>query len=270
MAVTGTRFTSLFNDSNGDGKVSPGDTLLTQILIKNATAAALTSVTVNDTLTNNTTYVAGSTVVTVGDQYTGLVGNTPISFVTSEGVLANDYHFDGANAGTNTGLTVTTVDGVAIGGNITIHDAAVPATVAGTVNVAADGSFTFTPATGYVGTAAFTYTDSDGSGTIGSGTVTLTVSSEIWYVDSTYAGGNGTSDGSYLKPFTTFTNLNGAGDKDAPGDTIVVHGSPAAANFVLEAGETLLGDGVLHKVNDAYTVNGVTHNTGATTVTSGS
>ncbi|MBV9929944.1 MAG: tandem-95 repeat protein [Alphaproteobacteria bacterium] len=273
MAVIGSRFSSLFNDSNGDAKVSPGDTLLTQIYIQNATATPLTNLTVNDTLTSNTTYVAGSTVVTIGDQYTGLVGNTPITFVAAEGILANDYHFDGANAGTNTGLTVATVNGSALGAPITIFDAAAPATVAGTVNVSADGSFTFTPATGYVGTAAFTYTDSDGSGTVGQGTVTLTVSSQVWYVDSSYAGANGASDGSYLKPFTTVTPLSGAGgngDVDGPGDTIVVHGSPAAANLVLEAGQSLYGDGVLHKVNDAYAVNGVTHSTGATTVTSGS
>jgi hypothetical protein len=269
MAVIGSRVSSLFNDSNGDGKVSPNDTLITHILINNATASPITTVTVNDTLTSNTTYVAGTIVVTVGDQYTGLVGNTPITFGTGEGVLANDYHFDGVNAGTNSGLTVATVNGTAIGAAITIHDAAVPATVAGTVDVHADGSFTFTPATGYVGTAAFTYADSDGSGTVGTGTVTLTVSSEIWYVDSAYAGANGASDGSYLKPFTNFTNLNGAGDKDNPGDAIVVHGSPVGA-LTLEAGETLYGDAVQHNVNDAYAVNGVTHNTGQTTVTSGS
>src|SRR4051794_335115 len=236
-----TRHSKLFTDLNLDGKATPGDTLLTHIVINNATGPAITSVVANDTLTSGTTYVPGTIVVTVGDQYTGLVGNTPISFGTSEGVLANDFHFDGASAGTNTGLSVLTVDGIAIGAAITIHDASVPATVAGTVDVHADGSFTFTPATGYIGTAAFTYTDSDGSGDVGSGTVTLTVSSEIWYVDSTYAGANGASDGSYLKPFTSFGSLNGAGDVNNPGDTIVVHGSPVATNFTLEAGETLLG-----------------------------
>jgi len=272
MAVTVSRASLLFNDSNGDTKVSPGDTLLTHILIKNTNGTPITGVTVNDTLDSHTTYVAGSTVVTIGDQYTGLVGNTPITLGASEGVLANDYHFDGPNAGTNTGLTVTTVEGVAIGSPITIHDAAAPATVAGTVDVHADGSFTFTPATGYVGTAAFTYTDSDGSGTVGSGTVTLTVSGEVWYVDSSYAGANGASDGSYLKPFTSFANLNGAGDVDNPGDTIVVHGSVSGANgnLTLEAGQKLYGDAAFHQVNDAYAVNGVTHNTGATTITSGS
>ena len=265
--VTVTRHTKLFNDLNNDGKVTPGDTILTEITIKNATGASITGVVANDTLTSGTTYVAGTIVVTTGDQYTGLVGNTPISFGASEGVLANDFHFDGANAGTNTGLSVTTVDGLAIGATITIHDAATPATVAGTVAMSANGSFTFTPATGYLGTAAFTYTDSDGNGVVGTGTVTLTVSSQIWYVDPG-ASAIG-ADGSYLHPFTNFTNLTGAGDKDAPGDTIVVHGNPNGS-LTLEAGEALYGDAVLHKVNDAYAVNGVTHNTGATTVTTGS
>src|SRR4051812_35149046 len=200
------RHSKLFNDLNGDGKATPGDTLLTHITISNPTGVAINSVVANDTLTSGTTYVAGTIVVTVGDQYTGLTGNTPISLGASEGVLANDYHFDGVNAGTSTGLTVTTVNGTAIGAPITIHDAAVPASVAGTVDVHADGSFTFTPATGYVGTAAFTYTDADGGGTVGTGTVTLTISSQVWYVDSGASAAG--ADGSYLHPFTNFTGLN--------------------------------------------------------------
>jgi hypothetical protein len=256
VAVNASRATKLFNDADSDGKVTPGDTLITHIIVNNPTATQITNVVVNDTLTSNTTYVAGTIVVTIGDQYTGLAGNTPISFTAAEGLLANDYHFDGPNAGNNTGLTVVSID---------------QAGTHGTVSFNSNGSFTFTPETGYVGTTSFVYHTSDGSGTVGTGTVTLTIASQVWYVDSAYAGANGASDGSYLKPFTDFTNLNNAGiDKDAAGDSIVVHGNPSGANFVLEAGETLYGDGVLHKVNDAYTVNGVTHNTGATTVTSGS
>ena len=45
----------------------------------------------------------------------------------------------------------------------------------GSVSVAPDGSFVYTPAANYTGSDSFTYTDSDGSGATATGTVTLAV-----------------------------------------------------------------------------------------------
>ena len=256
MAVIGSRFSSLFNDSNGDAKVSPGDVLLTQIVISNATATPLTTVVVNDTLTANTTYVAGTIVVTTGDTY-ALTGNTPATFGTGgigPGLLANDYHGDGANVNTSTGLSVALVNGVGIGGAITVKDAANNALTAGSVNVGADGTFTFTPAAGYTGTAAFTYSISDGSGIVGSATVHLGVAGLVWYVDGSAAGGG---DGTFGNPFN---NLAPVSAVDHATDTVVLHGTvTTAAAFVMKTGEILYGDG------STYTVNGHAITTGSAT-----
>ncbi|HEY0311187.1 MAG TPA: tandem-95 repeat protein [Allosphingosinicella sp.] len=268
MAVIGSRFSSLFNDSNGDAKVSPGDVLLTQIVITNATATPLTTVVVNDTLTANTTYVPGTIIVTTGDTY-ALTGNTPITFGTAQGLLANDYHGDGANVNTSTGLSVALVNGTGIGGAITVHDAANNALTAGSVTVGADGSFTFTPAAGYTGTAAFSYAISDGTGLVGSATVHLGVTGLVWYVDSSAAGGG---NGTFANPFNTLASVTTV---DHANDTVVLHGTvTTAAAFVMKAGEILYGDGSTfsvnsHQITNAGTDSTINHSAGAITLASG-
>jgi hypothetical protein len=245
--VTASRTTNMFNDSDGDGKVTPGDTLISHILLNNGTAP-IANVSVTDTFLSHTTFVPGTVVLTVGDAYGNIAGNTPISYSAGLGLLANDKHVDGASSGTNTGLSVVNVNGTGIGGAITIHDAANAAVNAGTVDVAANGSFSFTPATGYLGIAAFTYQTSDGSGIVGTGTVNLTVNSDTWYVDS---NASGVQDGSYLHPFQATTSV---GAVDHAGDTIFVYnrGASYAGNITLKNGESLYGDG------HAYIVNGLT------------
>jgi hypothetical protein len=235
IGVTLSRFSALFNDSNGDGYVSPGDTLLTHLVINNPTNAAINSLVLNDNGTVNTSIVLGSIVVTTGDTYNGITGNTPFT----GNVLANDYHYDGANANSNTGLLVGAVNGNAISGTTTVSIGA-----AGSVTIGTDGAFTFTPATGFTGLGSFTYSTSDGSHLLGTVTVNLNVSGLVWYVDST-ANGTG-ADGSYLHPFTSLTPLNGAngaGDADGANDTIFVYdrGTAYSGNFTLEAGEKLYG-----------------------------
>src|ERR1044071_8981302 len=147
----------------------PGDTIITTIRIQNLTANAALNLSVTDTLLGST-LVAGSIKVTpiaFDDDYTGITGNTPKTFAANVGILANDVDPDGA--GGNSGLTVVSINGTAIGGNIAI--------TGGTVNVAADGSFTFTPATGFIGDANFTYTISDAQNlnNVTTGVVTLHV-----------------------------------------------------------------------------------------------
>ncbi|MEX0760536.1 MAG: tandem-95 repeat protein, partial [Tistlia sp.] len=72
-----------------------------------------------------------------------------------QGLLANDSDVDGDP------LSVSDFDAVSAGG--------------GTVEVAADGSFTYKPADGFSGEDSFTYTLDDGQGGTAIGTVTLTV-----------------------------------------------------------------------------------------------
>ncbi|MBI2709271.1 MAG: tandem-95 repeat protein [Actinobacteria bacterium] len=88
--------------------------------------------------------------VAVNDTATGTYGQTLT--VAAPGVLSND-----------SGTAVTAALSTA------------PAASAGSATVAADGSWTFTPAVGFVGTASFSYTITDGFGRTSTATVTVTV-----------------------------------------------------------------------------------------------
>src|SRR5205085_2141311 len=91
--------------------------------------------------------------VGVNDNYTVKL-NTPFN-LAAPGVLANDTD---AN---NDGLTA-----VLVAGSGPTH---------GSFNLNVDGSFTYTPANGFLGADSFTYRASDGQLTSGLTTVTITV-----------------------------------------------------------------------------------------------
>lgn len=119
-------------------------------------AASSAPVTVSLTVTNTAP-------VAVGDAYS-VVKNVTRS-VAAPGMLANDTDADGD------ALAVTLVSGP---GN-------------GTVTVSADGSFDYTPTTGYEGGDVFTYRVDDGAGTA-TATVTLTIANDPpTAVDDAYA-----------------------------------------------------------------------------------
>ena len=63
------------------------------------------------------------------------------------------------------------------GDALTVTGASTPAN--GTAVVNANGSITYTPAAGYVGTDSFTYTISDGRGGVGGASVSVTVSEQV-------------------------------------------------------------------------------------------
>jgi hypothetical protein len=87
----------------------------------------------------------------------------------------------------------------------------------GTVDMNADGSFTYHPPVGFTGNDTFTYTVSDQNtptaGTV-TNTVTIKVQSKVWYVKNT-ASGSGTS----TSPFATLAQ---AETSSGTGDTIFV------------------------------------------------
>lgn len=125
----------------------------------------------------------------VNDQYT-TAEDTPIT-IAAPGVLAND---------TGTGLTATQMS----------------AATQGTVALAADGSFTYTPSANYNGTASFSYTAGDGTATSNLATVSVNVTpvndAPVTVADS-YSGPTGTS---------LIVNRPGVltNDYDVDGDTI--------------------------------------------------
>ena len=249
--ITATRSSTLFTDQDLDGQFDPGDVVLTRIRITNSGSDPATGISVTDSL-SGVTLVPGSVQVTpiAYDDAFNLTGNTPITINAAQGLLLNDVDPDGA--GGNAGLVVSSVDTTGTQGTVAFN---------------ANGSFTFTPTTGFVGITSFKYfvTDAQGLGNVTEGIVTMTVTDKVWYVDNTYGGENGASDGSYMKPFTSLTPLNNNGaDADGANDTIFVYhnGGNYTAGITLEAGQKLLGDGV------GFVVNG--HNIGGTERTGGS
>jgi hypothetical protein len=236
--ITATGFTTTLTvDSDGDGGISPGDTVTSQVTINNTTATAATGVAFSETL-SGLTELTGVTITPIGvnDSYT-LVGNTPETFDAAHGVLSNDIDFNGDT------LTVGAVNGSAAGVGIAT------AIANGTLTLNSDGSFTFTPTTGFSGTTSFNYTTHDGAGNADqTATVTLTVTAPVWYVDSA-ASTNG-ADGSYAHPFTTVNSAVNAAAADISSgvnNTIFVENAGStyslSGHIQLAQGEELLGDG---------------------------
>ena len=216
--------TTLKTDADHDGGISPGDTVTSSVTITDTTSTAATNVALSASLTGLTA-VTNSVLITpiaVNDSYTA-TGNTPLTVIAASGVLANDTEFNG---GTLTAINASSV----VGGAVTLNS---------------NGSFTFTPTTGFSGAASFQYTADDAGGNSDQkATVTITVGPPTWYVNSSAAAGG---DGTAAHPFQTIqAAINAAaGDTDhGVGDTInVAAGSYSGAGITLASGEKLIGSG---------------------------
>jgi methionine-rich copper-binding protein CopC len=130
-----------FPDPDNDGKAAPGETITYDVNITNNGTDA-NGVNFTDTIDTNTTLVPGSLKVSplaYADVFSA-ARNTPLS-VGAPGVLTND-----------TGIPAPTA--VAIGGGATAQG--------GTVTLNTDGSFLYTPATGFTGADTFNYTVTNG------------------------------------------------------------------------------------------------------------
>jgi hypothetical protein len=256
MAVTVTRTSSLFTDLDGDNVVDPGETLLVHILIQNTNATDILNLKVYDSQSGLTISDLTSVKITpiAFDDFTPaapltIVGNTPY-IVAASALLGNDIDPDGPEAS----LTISSITNL---NHVTVTD------VGG-------GNYQIVPETGYQGVASFEYfiTDAQGLTSVTTGKVNILISGQIWYVDNAYAGANGASDGSYLKPFTTLGQLNDDGtgaagtvgpndgvkgddDVDGANDTIFVYnrGTTYTGGITLEAGQKLHGDGHEMTVN---------------------
>jgi predicted outer membrane repeat protein len=105
--------------------------------------------------------------IAVNDSYSTST-NTTLN-IAAPGVLSNDTDADGAL----TPLTATLVSGPANASAFTLN---------------ADGSFTYTPNTGFAGTDSFTYRATDGLTTSADATVTITIGGPPIYVSNPAAG----------------------------------------------------------------------------------
>src|SRR5829696_3955136 len=211
--VTATKTDFLQVDNDLDLKADPGDTLRYTVII-GATGEDATGVTFSDTVDPNTAFVPGSlqtTPLARNDSFFA-AGNIRIQ-VPAPGVLANDQDFDGVGPALNVTAGVFLS---AQGGN---------------VDLSADGSFKYNPAPGFEGSDSFTYTLNDGEGPGDTGTVSITVTGMIWFINNnaasclTIAAGCGR----LTNPFSTLAAFNtangGGGNNPAANDNIFVYES---------------------------------------------
>jgi uncharacterized repeat protein (TIGR01451 family) len=224
-AVTATQRDSLVLDNNGNTRADSGDVLLYTVVITNSGATSGTNVWFAETLDTNTTYVAGSiqtTPLALNDQYAA-IGNIQIS-ISAPGVLGNDVDPDGVGPA----LTVTSFQN--------------PSANNATVNVSANGAFTYNPAPGFTGADTFTYTISDGEGNQDTGTVTVTVTGVIWFVNAAAAPGG---DGRLTAPFNALTGSGSfaAVAADDPGDNIFLYSGNYTGGLTLLNDQKLIGQG---------------------------
>lgn len=158
------------------------------------------------TLVTITVNAVADTPTAVNDNYS-TAKNTPLTRDAAQGVLANDSDGDGD------ALTAAVVNGPS-------H---------GTLSLNADGSFTYTPATGYVGNDSFTYS-ATGAGQSSNATVNISISDlpPVANNDS-YSTANGTA--------LTVAAAQGVlvNDSDPAGEpiTAVLVGNPPNGTVVL-------------------------------------
>jgi hypothetical protein len=253
---------------NGAGKVLPGAPIQYRTLIANTGGGDATAVDFADAIPANTTLVPGSVNVSplAEDNVYSTIVNTQLAagsptvlsgpLVTSAvKVTDNDREFL-----TDT-FTISTFDGTsAAGGSV------VMVTSGGNA-----GSFTYVPPAGFVGVDSFTYTlrDDGTDSTAGNaddltgiGTVVINVSEadtvasgtqKVWYIDNSYAGANGTENGTSARPFNDLSDVTGATGPDIAGDTLhLALGADYAGGITFLADQTLVGEGV------ALVLNGIT------------
>ena len=234
--VAGTQAVDL-NDGNNDFVANPGETIdydirLTSIPI----GPGATNISVEDTVDPNATLVPGSLKVGpvgIDDTY-AVNGNIGISVAAVSGVLANDLDPDG---GLNPTLTVSATNSTATKGSVTVN---------------ADGSFSYTPPAGFVGSDSFEYTVRDAQGLDGlsQGKVTLTVANPVWFIDDSDLTADDATAGTLANPFNSIaafnTRNNGGLGNAGDGHGVFLYrglGAPAGA-FALRNAQVLLGQGV--------------------------
>lgn len=214
-------------DNGASGKADPADRIRYKVTIQNTGGANANGVQFNAVPDPRTTFVPGSfrsSPLAVPDAY-ACTGNVGIIIPVGSGVKANDFDDNIAGA--------------------SITAATFASTQGGTVVMAADGSFDYTPPAGFTGTDNFTYTLNDGNPvglpvpTTDAGSVTITVSNLIWFIDNSAGAG----DGRRNSPFNTIAAFN-AGSA-AAGDVIYIEhtGTDYTGPLTLQNTERVFGEG---------------------------
>jgi hypothetical protein len=226
-------------------KVAPGGTINYTAVITNTGVSPTddaTNLNFSDTLDSNTTLTAGSihaSPLAFNDTY-NWVGNTFLdtSARALPPVTTNDVAVN-PPGGTDT-FTLTTIAGGAT-------------SLGGSVTLAANGSFTYTPplgrpniADGASATDTFTYTivNSSDATLVGTGTVTINLTGRVWYLQAGAAG-----DGRSNTPSGSPSAMSTAADKTTDIFYIFSNASSLNGLFSLDNSQQLLGQGVNLVVN---------------------
>ena len=171
----------------------------------------------NYVFTNTVPVIVPAPPVAVGDSFKAL-GNATVTYTAANGVLTND---------TVNGATIASFDGTGSNG--------------GTVVLNADGSLSYTPVFGFVGSETFDYTLSNADGD-STATVTMTSSGQGFFVNN-QAGATG--NGSQADPFDTLSDAIAVAGN---GDTIFVSRGDGSSlglstDVTLPEGVDLIGEG---------------------------
>lgn len=241
----GTAMTSAtFTKTGGTGAISWSATgLPTGITIGSSTG------TVSGTPTQTGSFSAVITATDAG----GCTGSKTVSFTVAPKITADSYAAVGNTqlvaAGHSAPATPYTASGTALTAN-DASDAAISVTAAssaatslgGTITIDASGKFTYTPPVGVSsGTDTYTYTATS-NGVSATATISIAISGMVWYVNNTYAGANGASNGLSNRPFTDLTTATTAAQS---GQIIYVHtgSGSTTGNAVLKSSQILRGAG---------------------------
>ncbi|HEX6085898.1 MAG TPA: tandem-95 repeat protein [Thermoanaerobaculia bacterium] len=195
------------NGGTANGGVNVSGTVTFQIVVTHVNTAPVAMNDAYDTVGNTLLEVSGAQT------------QSPAVYVSGS-VLANDSDSDGPSP---------------------ITASLVSASAGAVVTVNPDGTFTYLPPAGLVGTDSFTYSVTDGESSA-TGTVTITIKGRVWYVKNDGTGSSGRSS----DPFTTLTAAQTA---SAPGDTVFVFTGDGTTNgqnsgFVFQNNQRLIGQGV--------------------------
>ena len=228
--ITATKTATLAADVNGNGSVNPGDTLMYSVTVTNAGTDA-TGVSFTDVLNGNLTLIGSATAspIAQNDSYTS-IGNVGITVSAGSGVLANDINPQGSGT-----LSITAVPSGT-------------STQGGSFVLAANGSFTYNPPVGFEGADSFTYTLNHTNGKMDTGTVNITVSGMIWFINNNAGACSSGCVGTLQKPFTSlaaFNTANGLAGGVNPdnNDNIFVYESSTqyTGAVTLRTGQKLIG-----------------------------
>ncbi len=214
-------------DNGATGKADPADRIRYTVTIINTGGSGANAMQFNAVPDPRTTFVGGSfrsSPLAVPDMYTS-TGNVGIIVNAASGLKANDFDDNIPGLSITAGTFATTQSG--------------------SIMISADGSFMYTPPAGFTGTDTYTYTLVDGN-PVGlpvpatdAGTISITVSNLIWFIDNSAAAG----DGRLGTPFNSLAAFN-SGSAAAADVVYIEHTGPDYTGVItLANGERLFGEG---------------------------